>query len=234
MNEPTLTYVLIAINVVVALGLVFGGSGGSFGLNPLYQGGALTASVTAPDGTSVGIAHAEYWRLLTSGFIHGDGRGGTSVFIHLLFNMFALYVLGGLLESTVGRLRFGIIYGVSILVGSLGALLLTPDGFTAGASGGVFGLMAAALVAMRNRGINPMESGLALWLGLNLLITFTIPNISIGGHLGGLVGGALAALVMFDLRDGVQMPRFAPLLLVAVMAVAAVAGSIAVAGAASA
>ncbi len=229
-TEPMLTYVLIAVNVVVALGLVLGGSGGSFGLNPLYQSGALIGSGAALDGTTVGVAHGELWRLLTSGFIHGDGQGGSSVFIHLLFNMFALYVLGGMLEPAVGRLRFGIIYTVSILVGSFGALLLTPDGFTAGASGGVFGLMAAAVVVMRNRGINPMESGLGLWIGLNLLITFTIPGISIGGHIGGLIGGALAAFTMFDLRDRVRMPDYAPLLLLAVLAVVAVVGSVAVSG----
>jgi len=234
-TEPMLTYVLIGINVLVALGLLLGGSGGSFGVNPLYESGALIGSGTsALDGATVGVAHGEYWRLLTSGFIHGDGQAGSSVLIHLLFNMFALYVLGSLLEPAVGRLRFGIVYGVSILVGAFGALLLTPDGFTAGASGGVFGLMAAALVVMRSRGINPMESGLALWIGLNLLITFTIPNISIGGHIGGLIGGALAALVMFDLRDRVRMPDFAPLLLVAVLALAAIAASIAVSGSAPA
>ena len=113
--------------------------------------------------------------------------------IHLLFNMFGLYILGGLLEPAIGRLRFGIIYFVSLLAGSFGALLLEPTAPTVGASGAIFGLMGAAVVVMRNRGINPMESGIGLWIGLNLLITFTIPNISIGGHIGGLIGGAVAA-----------------------------------------
>ena len=67
----------------------------------------------------------------------------------------------------------------------------SPRRRRSGASGAVFGLMGAAVVVMRNRGVNPMESGLGLWIGLNLLITFTIPNISIGGHIGGLIGGAL-------------------------------------------
>ena len=121
--------------------------------------------------------------------------------------MFALYVLGGLLEPAIGRLRFGVIYFVSLLAGSFGALLLEPDGLTVGASGAVFGLMGAAVVVMRNRGMNPMESGLGLWIGLNLLITFTIPDISIGGHIGGLIGGALAALLLFDLRERVRVPE---------------------------
>ena len=226
-GDPILTYSLIAINVIVALGLVLGGSD-DFGRNPIYEYGALIASGRLPDGSSIGVAHGEYWRLVTSGFVHGSGSG-SSVFLHLLFNMFALYVLGGLLEPAVGRLRFGAIYLVSILAGSFGALLLSPEaGFTAGASGGVFGLMAAAVVVMRNRGINPMESGLVLWIGLNLLITFTIPNISIGGHIGGLIGGGLAAFVMFDLADRVKLPDLVPALLAAAIGVAAVAGSIAV------
>jgi len=82
---------------------------------------------------------------------------------------------------------------------------------------------------MRNRGINPMESGLGVWLGINLLFTFAIPGISIGGHLGGLIGGALAALVMFDLRDRVRMPPLMPVALAAGIGVVSVLGSIAVA-----
>jgi membrane associated rhomboid family serine protease len=228
-EEPTLTYVFIAINVIVGLGLMLGGTN-DFGMNPIYEHGALIGSGALPDGSTIGVAHGEYWRLLTSGFIHGSGSG-SSVVLHLLFNMFALYVLGGLLEPAVGRLRFGAIYLVSILAGSFGALLLTPGaGFTAGASGGVFGLMAAAVIVMRNRGINPMESGLGLWIGLNLLITFTIPGISIGGHIGGLIGGALAALVMFELGDRMRLPAAVPLVLAGALGVLAVVGSIAIAG----
>ena len=233
-GEPTLTYVLIGVNVVVALGLLLGGTGGPFGVSPLYEYGALVGSATGVDGTTIGVAHGELWRLLTSGFIHGGGRGGTGVLMHLLFNMFSLYILGTLLEPAIGRFRFGLIYLVSLLAGSFGALLLEPDSFTAGASGGVFGLMGAALVVMRNRGISPMESGLGLWLGLNLLLTFTIPNISIGGHIGGLVGGAAAALVLVDLRDRVRMPDAAPTALALALAAAAVLGSIAVSSSASA
>ena len=127
-------------------------------------------------------------------------------------------------------MRFAALYVAALLGGSCGALLLDPNALTAGASGAVFGLMGAAVVVMRHRGINPMESGLGLWLGLNLLITFTIPNISIGGHIGGLVGGALAAFLMFDVRDRLRLPEIVPTLLVAALGAAAVAGSIAVSG----
>ena len=203
-EEPRATYVLIAVNVLIGLGLMLGGSGGGdFGNNQLYDLGALSRG-TVDDG--------EYWRLVTSGFIHGGGYP-SSVPLHLAFNMFALWVLGGMLEPAVGRVRFLLIYFTSLLAGSFGALLLSPDGFTAGASGAVFGLMGAAVVVMRNRGISPMESGLGLWIGLNLIITFTIPNISIGGHIGGLIGGALAAFLLFDLRDRVKVPYVLPNLL---------------------
>lgn len=214
-TEPTLTYVLIGINIVVALGAVFSGASasGSGGGSPLLTEGGLAPTA---------IANGEYWRLVTSGFLHFG-------LIHLLFNMFALYILGGLLEPAIGRLRFGIVYFVSMLAGSFGALLLSdPFSLTAGASGAVFGMMGAAVIVMRNRGINPMESGLGLWIGLNLLITFTIPGISIGGHIGGLVGGSLAALVMFDLADRVRLPRQASMALAAAIGVLAVAGSIVV------
>jgi membrane associated rhomboid family serine protease len=99
-----------------------------------------------------------------------------------------------------------------------------------GASGAIFGLMGAAVIVMRNRGINPFESGLAFWIGINLLFTFTIPGISIGGHIGGLIGGAVAAVLLFDLRDRVRaLPAVVPTILCVALAVAAVAGSIAVA-----
>ncbi len=146
--------------------------------------------------------------------------------------MFGLYILGGLIEPAVGKLQFGILYFVSLLAGAFGALLLEPEGLTVGASGAIFGLMGGAVIVMRARGINPMESGLGLWIGLNLLITFTIPNISIGGHLGGLIGGALAAYVMVDLRERVRVPEVAGLLLAGAIGVASVVGAIVVSGSA--
>jgi membrane associated rhomboid family serine protease len=220
-EEPAATYVLIALNVLVGAGLILGGgSGGDFGNNQVYDLGALSRG-TVGDG--------EWWRLVTSGFIHGAGYP-SSVFLHLMFNMFALWVLGGLLEPAVGRVRFLLIYFTSLLAGSLGALLLSPEGFTAGASGAVFGLMGAALVVMRRRGISPMESGLGLWLILNLVITFTIPNISIGGHLGGLAGGAVAAVLLVDLRERVRAPAALPIALCAAIALASAVASIVVSG----
>ena len=216
-GEPMLTYILIGIIVLVQLGAMASGanaSGSRFGGSELITDGAVSGPT---------VADGEIWRLLTSGFLHAG-------LLHLMFNGFALYVLGMMLEPAIGRLRFATIYFVSLLCGSFGAILLEPDGLTVGASGAIFGLMGAAVVIMRNRGINPMESGLGLWLGINLVFTFAIPGISIGGHLGGLVGGALAAVLMFDLRDRVRMPPLVPVLLAVGVGAAAVLGSIAVAG----
>jgi membrane associated rhomboid family serine protease len=216
-GEPVLTYLLIGICVVAFIGEVAGGAsatGSGFGGSRLFLDGALQG----PD-----VANGDYWRLLTAGFLHAG-------FFHLFFNMFSLWILGQLVEPAIGSVRFGLIFFVSLLAGSFGALLVDPNSLTVGASGGIFGLMGAAVIVMRNRGINPMESGLGLWIGLNLLLTFTISNISIGGHIGGLIGGSLAALVLFELPDRVRIAPAAVNLLCAGLGVAVVVGSIAVAG----
>lgn len=214
-GEPALTYVLIGINVVIALGSLLGGAsatgGGGFGGSTLLVEGALSRFA---------IDEGEYWRLITSGFLHAG-------FFHVLFNMFALYILGTMLEPALGRVRFALIYFVSLLCGSFGALLANPEGLTVGASGAIFGLMAAAAVVARSRGLGLMESGLGIWIGLNLLITFTVPNISIGGHIGGLVGGGIAALLLVQMRGALREP--VPSVLVGALGALAVAGSIAVA-----
>jgi membrane associated rhomboid family serine protease len=214
-GAPVLTYALIAINVVAYVGEVAGGAGaggGSLGASRLFADGALRASE---------VANGDYWRLVTAGFLHAS-------IYHIFFNMFALWILGQMLEPAIGSVRFGLIYFVSLLAGSFGALVVTPDSFTVGASGAIFGLMGAAVVVLRNRGINPMESGLGLWIGLNLLLTFTLNNISIGGHIGGLIGGALAAAVLFEGPDVARLSPQVANVLCAGLGALAVVGSIAV------
>jgi membrane associated rhomboid family serine protease len=216
-DEPVLTYILMGICIAAFVGEVAGGAsatGSGFGGSRLFEEGALSGPA---------VASGDYWRVVTAGFLHAG-------FFHLLFNMFSLWILGSLLEPAIGQLRFALIFFVSLLAGSFGALVVDPNSLTVGASGGIFGLMGAAVVVMRNRGINIMESGLGLWIGLNLLLTFTVSGISIGGHIGGLVGGALAALVLFDLPDTMRIPPQAANLLCAGLGVAAVVASIAVAG----
>jgi membrane associated rhomboid family serine protease len=135
------------------------------------------------------VADGDWWRIVTSGFLHFD-------VLHVAFNMVLLWWLGQQLEPGLGRLRYGLVYACSLLAGSLGVLVLDPDALTGGASGAVFGLMAAAFLLLRQRGIDPMQSGIGGLLVINLLLTFVRPGISIGGHLGGAIGGAAAAAVL--------------------------------------
>jgi len=135
------------------------------------------------------VADGEQYRIVTSAFLHAG-------LLHLGLNMFVLYFLGTLLEPAVGTARFVAIYAASILGGSFVALLLDPDQLTVGASGGIFGLMAAAFLIARHRGLDQLASKLGFFVIINLVFTFSISNISIGAHLGGLAGGALAGLLV--------------------------------------
>jgi membrane associated rhomboid family serine protease len=133
-----------------------------------------------------------------------------------------------MLEPSLGHVRFVALYFASLLAGAFGALLLEPNAQTVGASGAVFGLMAAAFVMQRARGINPMSSGIGPIILINLALGFVIPNVSIGGHIGGLVGGAIAAFAMEQLsarRRGIALPVAACVVVGVLAAVAGVAVS---------
>src|SRR3954452_1000676 len=172
------TVVLIAINVIAFVAeLSSGGTAISDVGGSVIRRGALF-------GPSISIDH-EYYRLVTSGFLHAG-------FIHIAFNMYLLWILGQMLEPALGALRFGAIYVTALLAGSLGALLVAFESVTVGASGAVFGLMGAAFVELRARGIDPFQAGIGGLILLNLVISVVFPGISIGGHVGGLIGGALA------------------------------------------
>jgi membrane associated rhomboid family serine protease len=215
-SEPYVTYALMAACVVVWLAELATGSG--------REGGGEVFARGALFGPSIEFDH-EYWRLVTGGFLHANDM--PFGIVHIGFNMYLLYVLGGMLEPSIGRLRFAAIYFTALLAGSFGALLLTPDSPTVGASGAVFGLMGAAVVVMRARGIDPWQSGIGPLIVLNLLLTFTLANISIGGHIGGLVGGAAAAYLLVDRPPAWRLPGA---LACAALAAASVAGGIAAAG----
>ena len=186
-SPPRLTQAIVVVNVAVAvLALVVGAADGA--APTLFGGGNALASDHALNGGAV--ADGEWTRLLTSGFLHYG-------LLHLGFNMFILLQLGTLLEPALGRLRLGALYLAALLGGSLGVIVLQPGGLSAGASGAVFGLMGAAVIGMKARGADPMASGLPMLLGINLLLTFALPGISIGAHLGGLAVGAAAGAVLF-------------------------------------
>jgi len=182
-EQPIVTYALIAICVVAFIGEMAGGAGLGFG-----RAGGTFVEKGALFGPSISINH-EYWRLVTSGFLHAG-------FLHIAFNMYLLWYLGRLLEPAMGHVRFAAIYFTSLLAGSFGALLLEPNSVTIGASGAVFGLMGAAVVEFRRRGIGFLESGIGVLILLNLGLSFIVPGIAIGGHIGGLIGGVLAALAI--------------------------------------
>ena len=181
------TIALIAINVIVFVIELAGGGTGSFS-----GGGDVIrdAGLHGPD-----VSDGDWWRVVSSGFLHAG-------FLHLLLNMYVLYVAGSILEPGVGTPRFLGIYFVSLIAGSLGALIVDPNAVTVGASGAIFGLMAAVVVIARSRGVEQLASQFGLFIVLNLVLTFSISGISVGGHIGGLIGGFVAAaLVLFVERQ---------------------------------
>ena len=230
-TKPVLTLVLIAINVVVFLvgvalegGEAIRGAQGrlhaDFGLIAADRGLQTTTGWILTGG----VGHGQWYRMITSGFLHYG-------IFHLLMNMYALYLLGKALEPATGRLRLGLIYGVSLLAGSFGALLITPGSLTAGASGAIFGLMGAIFMAHRSQGVSFRDSPLFGVLILNLVITFGLPGISIGGHVGGFVGGLFTGWLMFDLAQKPGIDKRLPIGLAVFAGLACIVGGIVVAGA---
>jgi membrane associated rhomboid family serine protease len=188
-RQPYVTYGLVAANVAVWLvGLILGSLAGS-------PGGVLSGSPLAGLGGLFGprVAAGEWWRIITAGFLHGG-------LLHLAFNMVALYVFGPPLERALGRFGFAALYMTSLVAGSLGALLLSPTALTIGASGAIFGLFGAILMAQRSSGIGIRAGGMVPLLVINLVFTVLSPGVSIGGHLGGLAGGVLAGALLFNRR----------------------------------
>jgi membrane associated rhomboid family serine protease len=208
-SEPVVTYVLIAINVLLFLAEGRFGVGSQSGGSTLYTKFALFGPA---------IADGDWWRIVTGGFLHAG-------LLHILFNMYLLYLLGQMLEPAIGSVRFALVYTVALLAGSLGALIVTPDAVTVGASGAVFGLMGAAAVELRARGINPFETGIGGLIVFNLIFSFVLSGISIGGHIGGLIGGAAAGFLFLQ-ADQRRIPR--SLALALSVALAAVVAAVAI------
>jgi membrane associated rhomboid family serine protease len=173
------TTVLIVINVVAFLAEIGTGSGG-------FNTDAARANfgIYAP-----AIANGDWYRIVTSGFLH------VSIF-HIAFNMYALYILGRLLETAFGSVRFVAMYAASLLAGSLGVILLEPNSFAVGASGAIFGLFTAALVIARGRRLDAIAAQLGFLLVINFVFTFTYPGIAIGAHLFGAGAGVLCGLLI--------------------------------------
>ena len=193
---PIVTFTLIGINVgVFVLQLVLGS-----GLRPqsdwIFQNGVLVGPL---------VAEGEWWRLLSSAFLHGN-------ILHLGMNMLVLWIIGPPLEEYFGHGKYTLVYVVSALAGAAGALIWSPTAPTVGASGAIWGIMGAALLleARKIWVFGGQAMGLVVF---NLLFTFLIPGISIGGHIGGLIGGALCALAFSSMR---RSPTLATLTMAAV------------------
>jgi membrane associated rhomboid family serine protease len=195
-NLVTLT--LIGINMAVfALELALGGTLSGTG-NWIYEHGVLVRNALYGDGTPAGVANGEWWRLETATFLHYG-------LIHLAMNMFSLYFAGSILEQVIGRWRFLLLYLVSGLAGAAGALLWSPNAATAGASGAIFGIL-GALFVLERRGNIATGGQVAALIVLNLVITFAYSSqISVGGHLGGLVAGVALMFAFLHFRSSPQV-----------------------------
>jgi membrane associated rhomboid family serine protease len=180
------TRTLIGINVAVyLLELAQGGNVNGIG-SRIYAKGVLYGP---------SVANGDWWRLITSAFLHYGP-------IHLGLNMYFLYLIGTPVEQYLGRARFLLLYVVSGLAGAAGALVYTPTSATAGASGAIFGILGGALVLERQRTYVLGGSAMGL-IVINLALGFVLrSNISIGGHIGGLIGGALCMLALSRLGRG--------------------------------
>lgn len=178
-DETLLTKILIAVNIAFYLVGVAQGAGINDPGGSLYQKLWLYGP---------GVKDGDWWRLITAAFLHAS-------VLHILFNMLALWWIGGPIESVIGRWRYLALYLVAGLTGSAGALLAKPDAVTVGASGAIFGLLGAMLIVQWQATGSIAGPALTL-IVINLAITFAIPGISYGGHLGGLVGGILGTLAL--------------------------------------
>lgn len=166
-----------------------------FVLDALVLNRSLTdlGAVSGPE-----VVDGQWWRVVTAGFLHAD-------LAHLGLNMLSLLMLGRGLEellSRSGRWQFPVLYLASLVGGSLGAILLDFNASAVGASGAIFGLLGAAVAIPQRRGMGWNGFGVAPWLALNVVFTFSVPGISRGGHLGGLfVGAVVGALLAPALRQ---------------------------------
>jgi membrane associated rhomboid family serine protease len=201
-GRPVMTYALMAICVFVFILQQLPGLG-SHVTNALLYAGVYSY----PSGTFQG-ASFQPWRLLTSVFAHGG-------FLHIALNMYTLWVFGQILEPMLGRWRYLTVFLISGVTGSVGMLLLAPYSGAVGASGAIFGMFGALIVIQRKLG-GPMRQLIVLVV-INLLIGI-VPifggNIAWQAHVGGLVGGLLAGLVLTETRRRSQFPLQLALLVV--------------------
>ncbi len=201
--ELNVTRILVALNVFVYLAELAGGSGINSDSGWIFSHGALVRDgVYAnqsvypgihPGFAVAGLAHGEWWRLITAAFLHYGP-------IHIGMNMLALWWLGSPVEAALGRWRFLLLYFVAGFAGSTGALILSPNDVTVGASGAIFGILGAFFVLEYHATGRLMGQAMTL-IVINIAFSFAVPNISIGGHLGGLAAGVLGTVAFTSFRQ---------------------------------
>ena len=196
-NGAIVTYSLVALTLVV------------FVLQKLTGGWVTYELLYAPL-----LTEREPWRMLTAVFVHSD-----TSFLHILFNMYSLFIFGRILEPMLGWARFLALYLLSGFGGSVAVLLISPLTNVVGASGAIFGLLGAFFVIQRGLGGNNTQ--LMVLLAVNLGIGFVVPGIAWQAHIGGLIVGAVIAFIYLRTRRPAQARR--QWMLVAAVAVALVA-----------
>jgi membrane associated rhomboid family serine protease len=181
------TWTIIAVNVAAYLYLSL--------RDHTLDGGATSVrwALIGP-----GVENGQWYRLFSYSLVHYG-------VVHIALNMFMLWLVGKVFEPAAGPIRFATIYVVSVLGGAAGALIATPHELTGGASGGVFGVLAAATLVMSRRGVRFWDTGFGPLIVLNLALNLFQPHISIGGHIGGLLAGGLTAELMMRARKA-EMP----------------------------
>ena len=191
-----ITRVLIGINVAVYVATLATGGGVNGDRGWIFEHGVLFGPL---------VAAGDWWRLITAAFMHYGP-------FHLLINMYGLYFAGTLLERAIGHWRFLLLYLASGLAGSAGALVNDPRAPTLGASGALFGIL-GALFVLERRGHIRTEGQIAGLIVINLIFTFAFASfISVGGHVGGLIGGVAAMFLLTTLRKWPVLAAAAPVL----------------------
>jgi membrane associated rhomboid family serine protease len=185
-TRPVVTYTLVALNIVAYVAEL---------ASPKFVDDfEMLGQLKTQFGQVIpgyGVADGEWYRLITAAFLHVPLNQGTFGITHILFNMWALWVLGPQLEQVLGRLRFTVLYFLSALGGNVLLFLVDPGQPALGASGAIFGLFAAFFVVGRRLGMD--TRGIAFLILINLMFTFTFSGISWEGHVGGLIIGAILA-----------------------------------------
>jgi len=181
-NQPFVTYIIVAINIIVFLMMTV--AGGSSNTQVLLAFGAKYTPF---------IQQGDWWRLFTPMFIHIG-------LMHLVVNMVTVFYLGKIVESLFGHWRFTIVYLVSGVVGNIASFVLLPANISAGASTSIFGLFGAFMMLGESFKDNPyirlMARQFLTFIVINLVFDIFLSGVDIYGHIGGLIGGFLIAYVV--------------------------------------